>query len=95
MVLNLYPFEATVAKGSGFDTCIENIDIGGPSMLRRCADVALEGVDFAFPPTQTSPSFRYLAEGNLLPQGYCSTLLGFSLALNESYGSHYSGSSRQ
>lgn len=35
VVLNLYPFEATVAKGSGFDTCIENIDIGGPSMLRR------------------------------------------------------------
>lgn len=35
VVLNLYPFEATVAKGSGSDTCIENIDIGGPSMLRR------------------------------------------------------------
>jgi phosphoribosylaminoimidazolecarboxamide formyltransferase / IMP cyclohydrolase len=34
VVLNLYPFEATVAKGSDFDTCIENIDIGGPSMLR-------------------------------------------------------------
>ncbi|CAB1119232.1 unnamed protein product [Ectocarpus sp. CCAP 1310/34] len=37
VVLNLYPFEATVAKGSGFDTCIENIDIGGPSMLRSSA----------------------------------------------------------
>ncbi|CAM9349607.1 unnamed protein product [Chrysoparadoxa australica] len=35
--LNLYPFEATVAKGSSFDTCIENIDIGGPSMLRSAA----------------------------------------------------------
>lgn len=38
VVLNLYPFEATVAKGNGFDTCIENIDIGGPSMLRRCVE---------------------------------------------------------
>ncbi|KAG5182682.1 putative bifunctional purine synthesis protein [Tribonema minus] len=37
VVLNLYPFEATVAKGSDFDTCIENIDIGGPSMLRSSA----------------------------------------------------------
>ena len=37
VVLNLYPFEATVAQGSNFDTCIENIDIGGPSMLRSSA----------------------------------------------------------
>ena len=37
VVLNLYAFEATVAKGSGFETCVENIDIGGPSMLRSSA----------------------------------------------------------
>ncbi|DBA04039.1 TPA: hypothetical protein N0F65_009386 [Lagenidium giganteum] len=37
VVLNLYAFEAAVAKGSDFDTCIENIDIGGPSMLRSSA----------------------------------------------------------
>ena len=37
VVLNLYPFEATVTQGSNFDTCIENIDIGGPSMLRSSA----------------------------------------------------------
>ncbi|CAN0340104.1 unnamed protein product, partial [Phaeothamnion confervicola] len=37
VVLNLYPFEATVAAGNGFATCIENIDIGGPSMLRSSA----------------------------------------------------------
>jgi phosphoribosylaminoimidazolecarboxamide formyltransferase/IMP cyclohydrolase len=36
-ILNLYPFEATVAKGAGFEQCIENIDIGGPSMLRSTA----------------------------------------------------------
>jgi phosphoribosylaminoimidazolecarboxamide formyltransferase / IMP cyclohydrolase len=34
VVLNLYAFEHTVAKGADFATCIENIDIGGPSMLR-------------------------------------------------------------
>ena len=37
VVLNLYAFEATVAKGSDFETCVENVDIGGPSMLRSSA----------------------------------------------------------
>jgi phosphoribosylaminoimidazolecarboxamide formyltransferase/IMP cyclohydrolase len=37
VVVNLYAFDATVAKGSDFPTCIENIDIGGPSMLRSSA----------------------------------------------------------
>lgn len=37
VVLNLYPFEQTVAKGSDFETCVENIDIGGPAMLRATA----------------------------------------------------------
>lgn len=35
--VNLYPFEATVSSGADFDTCIENIDIGGPAMLRAAA----------------------------------------------------------
>ncbi len=37
LVVNLYPFEATVAKGEPFTSCIENIDIGGPAMLRAAA----------------------------------------------------------
>jgi phosphoribosylaminoimidazolecarboxamide formyltransferase / IMP cyclohydrolase len=37
LVVNLYPFEATVAKGAAFETCIENIDIGGPAMIRAAA----------------------------------------------------------
>ncbi|MDG2242462.1 MAG: bifunctional phosphoribosylaminoimidazolecarboxamide formyltransferase/IMP cyclohydrolase [Rhodospirillaceae bacterium] len=37
VVVNLYPFESTVAAGAGFDTCIENIDIGGPAMIRSAA----------------------------------------------------------
>ena len=37
LVVNLYPFEATVAKGAGFDDCIENIDIGGPALIRGAA----------------------------------------------------------
>jgi len=37
LVVNLYPFEATVASGADYDTCIENIDIGGPAMIRAAA----------------------------------------------------------
>jgi phosphoribosylaminoimidazolecarboxamide formyltransferase/IMP cyclohydrolase len=37
LVVNLYPFEATVAKGADRDTTIENIDVGGPAMLRAAA----------------------------------------------------------
>ncbi len=53
LVVNLYPFEATVAKGAGYDDCIENIDIGGPAMIRAAAknhaDVAVvvEPEDYA------------------------------------------------
>jgi phosphoribosylaminoimidazolecarboxamide formyltransferase / IMP cyclohydrolase len=37
LVVSLYPFEATVAKGASFEDCIENIDIGGPAMIRAAA----------------------------------------------------------
>jgi phosphoribosylaminoimidazolecarboxamide formyltransferase / IMP cyclohydrolase len=53
VVVNLYPFEDTVARGAAFDACIENIDIGGPAMIRAAAknhaDVAVvvEPADYA------------------------------------------------
>ena len=37
IVVNLYPFRETVAKGGSFEDCIENIDIGGPAMVRSAA----------------------------------------------------------
>ncbi|MDE2166015.1 MAG: bifunctional phosphoribosylaminoimidazolecarboxamide formyltransferase/IMP cyclohydrolase [Alphaproteobacteria bacterium] len=37
VVVNLYPFAATVARGADFDDCVENIDIGGPSLIRAAA----------------------------------------------------------
>src|ERR1700754_279540 len=52
LVVNLYPFEATVDKGADFEECIENIDIGGPAMIRAAAknhdDVAVvvEAADY-------------------------------------------------
>jgi phosphoribosylaminoimidazolecarboxamide formyltransferase/IMP cyclohydrolase len=53
LVVNLYPFEATVAKGASFDDCIETIDIGGPAMIRAGAKnhadvtVVVEPADYA------------------------------------------------
>jgi phosphoribosylaminoimidazolecarboxamide formyltransferase / IMP cyclohydrolase len=53
VVVNLYPFEETVAKDASFADCIENIDIGGPAMIRSAAknhaDVAVivEPQDYA------------------------------------------------
>jgi phosphoribosylaminoimidazolecarboxamide formyltransferase/IMP cyclohydrolase len=53
LVVNLYPFEATVAAGRPYGDCIENIDIGGPAMIRAAAknhrDVAVvvDGDDYA------------------------------------------------
>jgi phosphoribosylaminoimidazolecarboxamide formyltransferase / IMP cyclohydrolase len=53
VAINLYPFEETVARGAGFDACIENIDIGGPAMIRSAAKnhadvvVVVEAADYA------------------------------------------------
>ncbi|HEV2558629.1 MAG TPA: bifunctional phosphoribosylaminoimidazolecarboxamide formyltransferase/IMP cyclohydrolase [Microvirga sp.] len=53
LVVNLYPFEATAAAGRSYEDCIENIDIGGPAMIRAAAknhrDVAVvvDGADYA------------------------------------------------
>src|SRR5207342_2638022 len=53
LVVNLYPFEAAVAGNGDFETCIENIDIGGPAMIRAAAKnhddvtVVVEPSDYA------------------------------------------------
>ena len=53
LVVNLYPFEATVATGADYATAVENIDIGGPAMIRAGAknhayvSVVVEPSDYA------------------------------------------------
>ncbi len=53
LVVNLYPFEATVAAGADYATAVENVDIGGPAMIRAGAKnhayvaVAVEPSDYA------------------------------------------------
>ncbi|MBN8938424.1 MAG: bifunctional phosphoribosylaminoimidazolecarboxamide formyltransferase/IMP cyclohydrolase [Rhizobiales bacterium] len=53
LVVNLYPFEATIARGAGWDDTIENIDIGGPAMIRAASKnhdavtVVVDAADYA------------------------------------------------
>src|SRR3979411_756301 len=64
LVVNLYPFEATVDNGADFEECIENIDIGGPAMIRAAAknhdDVAVLGepADYQTVPDELPPHKR-------------------------------------
>ena len=70
LVVNLYPFRATVAKGADFETCIENIDIGGPAMIRA----ASKNHDFVTVVTDPAQYDELLSE---LKQHNGTTTLGF------------------
>jgi phosphoribosylaminoimidazolecarboxamide formyltransferase / IMP cyclohydrolase len=56
--VNLYPFEATLASGADFETCVENIDIGGPAMIRAGA----KNVDWCAVATDISDVEAVLAD---------------------------------
>jgi phosphoribosylaminoimidazolecarboxamide formyltransferase/IMP cyclohydrolase len=60
LVSNLYPFAATVARGAGFDECIENIDVGGPAMIRAAAK-NFEGVAVVTDPAEYEAVLAELA----------------------------------
>ena len=62
--INLYPFEATVEAGADFDNCIENIDIGGPAMLRA----ASKNADFVAVCTDGADVDAALAEMEQAPK---------------------------
>ncbi len=60
LISNLYPFEETVSAGSDYATCVENIDIGGPAMIRAAAknhafvNVVVDVLDYAALMTELS-----------------------------------------
>ncbi len=58
VVSNLYPFAATIARGASWDECIENIDIGGPSLIRGAA----KNHDFVTVLTDPADYDEFLAE---------------------------------
>ena len=62
LVSNLYPFSQTVASGAGFDDCVEQIDIGGPAMVRAAAKNHAS-VAVVTSPSQYPLIVRALADG--------------------------------
>lgn len=73
-ILNLYPFEQTVGGGACYEQCIENIDIGGPSMLRSTAK------NHAFTTIVTSPDQYALVQSEIERNGGTSLVLRKQLA---------------
>ncbi len=66
LVVNLYPFEATVAAGASAPDCIENIDIGGPAMIRAAAKNHAH-VAVVTDPEDYAPLLDALKEGGTTP----------------------------
>jgi phosphoribosylaminoimidazolecarboxamide formyltransferase / IMP cyclohydrolase len=64
LVSNLYPFQQTVASGAGVDECVEQIDIGGPAMVRAAAK-NYQSVGVVTSPTAYPMLLAALADGGL------------------------------
>ena len=64
LVSNLYPFQHTVASGASLEECVENIDIGGPAMVRAAAK------NFANVAVVTTPLYYDLVASALERGGY-------------------------
>jgi phosphoribosylaminoimidazolecarboxamide formyltransferase/IMP cyclohydrolase len=88
LVVNLYPFSETVAKGAGFNECIENIDIGGPAMIRAASK------NHAFVAVVTDPQDYQAVLEDMRAYDGCVTssltqkLAASAFALTASYDSH-------
>ncbi|WP_085907785.1 bifunctional phosphoribosylaminoimidazolecarboxamide formyltransferase/IMP cyclohydrolase [Kiloniella majae] len=67
VVVNLYPFEATLKSGADYDTCVENIDIGGPGMVRAAAK------NHGFVTIVTDPSDYILVQDEMQANGGATT----------------------
>ena len=66
VVVNLYPFEATVASGASPEQCVEQIDIGGPAMVRAAAKNH-GSVAVVIKPSRYADVLAALAEGGFTP----------------------------
>ena len=67
VIVNLYPFEATLKSGADYDTCVENIDIGGPGMVRAAAK------NHGFVTIVTDPSDYELVQEEMKANGGATT----------------------
>jgi phosphoribosylaminoimidazolecarboxamide formyltransferase/IMP cyclohydrolase len=90
LVVNLYPFEATVAKGAGYADCIENIDIGGPAMIRAAAKNHAH-VGVLVDPEQYGPALAELQAGDGLSTATRRALARVSFERTAAYDAEIAG----
>jgi len=65
VVVNLYPFERTVASGAAHDVIVENIDIGGPSMVRSAAKNHARVTVVSDPADYDAVALSFLPDGSV------------------------------
>jgi len=91
VVVNLYPFRETVAKGADFETCIENIDIGGPAMVRSAAKNH-DAVTVLTDPAQYEAFLAEMeANGNQTTRAFRKKMAAAAFAHTASYDAAVSG----
>jgi phosphoribosylaminoimidazolecarboxamide formyltransferase/IMP cyclohydrolase len=81
---NLYPFEATVASGAGPEDCVENIDIGGPALIRAAAKNA-DHVAILTDPAQYDELIQQVATQGGTPRELRTALAGAAYARTAAY----------
>ena len=86
LVSNLYPFERTVASGAGFEDCVEQIDVGGPAML-RAASKNHDGVAVLTDPADYPAVLIELAQSGGTSAELRRRLAGKAFALTAAYDS--------
>ncbi len=84
VVINLYPFKETVLRGSDFRDIVENIDIGGPSMIRAAAK-NYESVAVVTSPEQYAPVLEELKSAGELSQEMLSELMAQAFLVTAEY----------
>lgn len=90
LVVNLYPFEETLARGAGYDECVENIDIGGPAMVRAAAKNH-RFVGVVTDPADYSPVVDEIEQTGELRLEYKQVLAAKAFAMTAAYDSAVAG----
>jgi phosphoribosylaminoimidazolecarboxamide formyltransferase/IMP cyclohydrolase len=90
VVVNLYPFAATVARGADPETCIENIDIGGPALIRAAAKNR-EAVAVVTDPADYPELLAELARDGALPAALRHRLAAAAFAHTAAYDAAIAG----
>jgi phosphoribosylaminoimidazolecarboxamide formyltransferase/IMP cyclohydrolase len=90
LVSNLYPFESTIASGADYDTVIENIDIGGPAMIRSAAKNHAY-VTVIVDPADYAPVLEAIRSGGGVPLAMRQRLAAKAYARTAAYDAVISG----